>query len=173
MYFAELLKSVTYNHSKKGPVMFKNLIHWKRKNNDLMKIDPENELANFRANFDRMLEKAWQGEWDELWNNGWGCDVKDGEAEILVRAEAPGFEPDEIDVRLSGNRLVLQAEHKSEQDTKDDGHYSSYGKFYRSLNVPAGIEAEKIQASYKNGVLEVRLPKGPEARAKRIPVTAK
>ena len=154
--------------------MFKNLIPWKRQNNnDLMKIDPANELAQFRANFDRMLDRVWQGDWDEVWNNGWGCDVTDGDAEIVVRAEAPGFEPDEIDVRLSGNRLVLQAEHKSEQVTNGEGRYASYGKFYRSMNVPAGIEADKIEANYKNGILEVHLPKGEAARAKRIAVTAK
>lgn len=154
--------------------MFKNLVPWKRQNhNDLMKIDPANELAQFRANFDRMLDRAWQGDWDEVWNNGWGCDVKDGEAEIVVRAEAPGFEPDEIDVRLSGNRLVLQAEHKTERKADGDGCYSSYGKFYRAMNVPAGIEADKIEANYRNGILEVHLPKGEAARAKRIAVTAK
>jgi HSP20 family protein len=154
--------------------MFKNLIPWKRKNprNDLVKIDPANELAQFRANFDRMLDQVWQGDWDEVWNNGWGCDVKDAETEVVVRAEAPGFEPDEINVRLSGNRLVLEAEHKTERDD-GNGHYSSYGKFYRSMNVPAGIEADKIEANYKNGVLEVHLPKGEAARAKRIAVTAK
>lgn len=154
--------------------MFKNLIPWKRQNhNDLMKIDPAHELAQFRDNFDRMLDHAWQGDWDEVWNSGWGCEVKDGEAEIVVRAEAPGFEPDEIDVRLSGNRLVLQAEHKSEKDTDGNGHYLSYGKFYRAMSVPAGIEADKIEANYKNGILEVHLPKGEAARAKRIAVTAK
>lgn len=153
--------------------MLKNLVPWKTKSDDLVKIDPENELANFRANFDRLLEKAWQGNWDDLWNNGWGCEVKDSETEVVVRAEAPGFEPEEIDVRVSGNRLVLQAEHKSEKGSKGDGYYSSYGKFYRSMNVPAGIEADKIQATYRNGILEVHLPKGPESQAKRIPVTAK
>lgn len=154
--------------------MFKSLIPWKRQNNnDLMKIDPANELAQFRANFDRIMDRVWQGDWDEVWNSGWGCDVKDGEAEIVVRAEAPGFEPDEIDVRLSGNRLVLQAEHKSEQATDGEGRYSSYGKFYRSMTVPAGIEADKIEANYKNGILEVHLPKGKATRAKRIAVTAK
>ncbi len=154
--------------------MFKNLIPRKRQDhNELMRIDPANELAEFRSSFDRMLDRVWQGDWEEIWNTGWGCDIQDGEAEIVVRAEAPGFEPNEIDVRLSGNRLVLQAEHKVEQEAGGNGHYSSYGKFYRSMSIPAGIEADKIAASYKNGILEVHLPKGEAARAKRITVTAK
>lgn len=154
--------------------MFKNLIPWKHQSDsELMEVDPTNELAKFRANFDRMLSNMWRGDWDDAWNHGWGCDVQDAEDEIVVRAEAPGFEPDEIDVRLSAGRLVLQAEHKDEKETEGNGHYSSYGKFYRAMSVPAGIEAEKIEASYKNGVLEVHLPKGEEAKSKRIAVQAK
>ncbi|MDX1929835.1 MAG: Hsp20/alpha crystallin family protein [Pirellulaceae bacterium] len=152
--------------------MFENLIPWKRKKqNDLVMIDPTNEWAQFRANFDRMLEHVWQGDWDEVWNNGWGCDVKDAETELVVRAEAPGFEPDEIDIRLSGNRLILEAEHKSDRGD-GNGQFSSYGRFYRSMSVPTGIEADKIAASYKNGILEIHLPKGEAARCKRIAVTA-
>jgi len=156
--------------------MFKNLIPWKHQSKgEMMEIDAKNELSQFRANFDRMMERVWQGDWDDVWNSGWGCDVQDGEKEIVIRAEAPGFEPDEIDVRVSGNRLVVQAEHKTERDTGGNGnaHFSSYGKFYRAMSVPAGIEADKIDASYKNGILEVHLPKGEKARSKRITVTAK
>jgi HSP20 family protein len=156
--------------------MFKNLIPWKQQSDsELMEVDPKNELAQFRANFDRMLSKMWSGDWDDAWNKGWGCDVQDAEDEIVVRAEAPGFEPDEIDVRLSAGRLVMQAEHKTEvvKTGNGNGHFSSYGKFYRAMSVPAGIEADKIEASYKNGILEVHLPKGEEAKSKRIAVQAK
>ncbi len=156
--------------------MFKNLIPWKSQSeSDLMEFDPKNELAQFRANFDRMLNSMWRGELDDVWNSGWGCDVQDTENEIVVRAEAPGFEADEIDVRLSAGRLVMQAEHKTERETSGNGkgHISSYGKFYRAMSVPAGIEADKIEASYKNGVLEVHLPKCEDAKSKRIAVQAK
>ncbi len=155
--------------------MFKNLIPGKHQSDsEMMEADSKNELAQFRANFDRMLSNLWRGDWDDAWN-GWGCEVQDAENEIVVRAEAPGFEPEEIDVRLSAGRLVIQAEHKTEQETPGNGsgHYSSYGRFYRAMSVPAGIEADKIEASYKNGVLEVHLPKGEEAKSRRIAVQAK
>jgi HSP20 family protein len=156
--------------------MFKNLIPWKHQSDtEMTEVDPKKELAQFRANFDRMLSNLWRGDWDDAWNNGWGCDVQDAENEIVVRAEAPGFEPEEIDVRLSAGRLVMQAEHRSEQEAPGNGsgHYSSYGRFYRAMSVPAGIEADKIEASYKNGILEVHLPKGEAAKSKRIAVKAK
>ncbi len=122
---------------------------------------------------DRFLSDPWGGDWDDAWNKGWGCEVKDDEDEIFVRAEAPGFEPQEIDVHLSAGRLVMQAEHQSERDTNGNGHTTSYGKFYRAINIPEGIDADKIEANYKNGVLEVHLPKTEAARPKRIAVKAK
>jgi HSP20 family protein len=161
--------------------MFKNLIPKKHQSDsEMMEADSKNELAQFRANFDRMLSNLWRGDWDDACSSGWGCEVQDAENEFVVRAEAPGFEPEEIDVRLSAGRLVIQAEHKTEQEApgqadpgNGSGHYSSYGRFYRTMSVPAGIEADKIEASYKNGVLEVHLPKGEETKSKRIAVQAK
>jgi len=156
--------------------MFKKLIPGKRESDsDLSPVDPENELAQFRANFDRILANMWRGDRDDAWDTGWGCEVQDAENKIVVRAEAPGFEPDEFDVRLSAGRLVIQAEHKTEQQTTGNGksQFTGYGKFYRAMSVPAGIEADKVEASYKNGVLEVHLPKGEDAKSKRIAVQAK
>ena len=157
-------------------MMFKNLIPQKHQSDsETMEAGSKNELAQFRANFDRMLSNLWRGDWDDAWNNGWGCEVQDAEKEIVVRVEAPGFEPEEIDVRLSAGRLIIQAEHKTEQDTPGNGsgHSSSYGQVYRAISVPAGIEADKIEASYKNGILEVHLPKGEDVKSKRIAVQAK
>lgn len=150
--------------------MFKNLIPWgKSHDTDLVTVDPKTEVAQFRANFDKMLERIWSGDWEDAWNSGWGCEIQDGESEIIVRTEAPGFEPDEFDVQLSGNRLVVQAEHKTESK-KGNGTSSRYGKLYRAMTVPSGIDAGKIEANYRNGVLEVHLPKGEESRSKRIAV---
>ena len=100
--------------------------------------------------------------------SGWGCDVQDSDNEIVVRAEAPGFEPDEIEIKMSGNQLVLEAEHREEQN--GEGKSLRYGKFYRSITMPSGIETDNIVAEYRNGVLEVHLPKGDEANVRRIPV---
>lgn len=154
--------------------MFKNLIPRQHPaKSGLAEHDSSKEFAEFRDNFDRLMSQFLQGDWDEVRSQSWGCDVQDSEDELVVRAEAPGFDPEEIDVHLSGDRLVIQAEHKAEQKTDGNGRYSHYGKFYRSMNVPSGIEADKIEANYKNGVLEVHLPKGEQARSKRISVAAK
>ena len=131
------------------------------------------EFGQLRDEFQSMFDRFWNDSSGALadldrWDIASGCDLEDHENEITVRAEAPGFDPQEIEVSMSGNRLVMQAEHKEQSD--GNGSRYRYGKFYRSVTVPRGIEADKIQAEYKNGVLEVHLPKGPEAQAKRIPV---
>lgn len=158
--------------------MIKSLIPWRR---HAIKVPAHREsgagskeLSQVRDEFQSMFDRLWKDPSSALadfdrWDIAGGCDLEDHEDEITVRAEAPGFDPEEIEVSMSGNRLVMQAEHK---ESEDDGRRFRYGKFYRSVTVPRGIEADKIEAAYRNGVLEVHLPKGPEAHAKRIPVKA-
>ena len=156
--------------------MFKKPVTRTHRNaSELMEIDPQSELAEFRANFDRMLGHLFRGDWGDAISRGWRCDVDDAENEVVVRAEAPGFEPDEFDIRLSAGRLVMRAEHSGATETGPDGggRWNSYANFYRAISVPAGIQEDAIKAIYRNGVLEVHLPKGEEAKSKRIAVQAR
>lgn len=155
--------------------MFKHLIPWhKHPKKEELHHEPGNSGSNsltemFESVFDRFRENFGLSEADSS-HSGWGCDMKDSDQEIVVRAEAPGFEPDEIDVKMSGNQLVLEAEHR---DQSENGDHVTYGRYYRSMTVPRGIDSDKITAEYKNGVLEVHLPKGTESSARRIPIKAK
>ncbi len=150
--------------------MFKNLIPWRHaRDTDLATTDTSDEMTRFRSQFDQMLSRLFDD--DSAIATGWGCDVQDGEDSVTVRAEAPGFQPEEIDVQLSGNRLVMQAEHREESKTAE-GQRSQYGRLYRSVMVPSGIEADQIQATYKNGVLEIKLPKNEAMKSKRIEIAA-
>jgi HSP20 family protein len=88
-----------------------------------------------------------------------------------VRTEAPGFEAGEIDVQISGNQLVIRAEHKVEQKEEAGSAYH-YGTFYRSLPLPMGEESDKIGARYHNGILELHLPRSEKGRGKRIAINA-
>jgi len=163
-----------------------NLIPWKRKRKEEgggpLAVAESHPLARFREEvdslFDRFLRQwpevgePWKG-WPALSDRpselGWGFDVDDRENEIVVRAEAPGFEPKEFDVRVSSGHLILEAEHQ-EEAKQGNGRRWSYGKFHRSFPLPSGIEEDKIVANYRNGVLEVKLPKGEGAKGKRIAV---
>jgi HSP20 family protein len=153
-----------------------NLIPWKKKGNGDGGTMVEREfhpLARLRDEFDSLLDRYWHGqglpEGPFGFSRGWGLDLADEEKEFVVRAEAPGFEPDDFDVQILRNQLIVKAEHKEEQ--KEEGSSSfHYGKLHRMITLPDGIEPDKVEARYHSGVLEIRLPKGPEAVGKRIAV---
>jgi HSP20 family protein len=101
---------------------------------------------------------------------------KDGAFEVT--AELPGIDAKDIDVQLSHGMLTIKGEKQEEKEEKTKGRYISerrYGSFRRTLQVPGSVDPEKIEASYKSGVLTVTLPKSPEAQKKEktIPVAVK
>lgn len=130
-------------------------------------------LSRMRDEFDRLLDRLSQP-WSSLWGGEgwrWGIDVRDEDDAVVVQAEAPGFEAGDFDVQVSDNRLVLRASKKVE--TKDDkGQIREYReqKCYESVTLPPGINRDKVEAGYHNGVLTVTLPKTAESKAKRVTV---
>ena len=136
----------------------------------------DNPLLRLRDEFDTLFDRffgnvpaPWGGDW-----GGWGglgLDVEDQGKEVVVRAEAPGFEAEEFDVQVSGNVLTIRAEQKHEEGKEGEQRYVSRRRsFHRTFTLPAGVTADNVQARYRNGVLEVRLPKSEEALPKRIEV---
>jgi HSP20 family molecular chaperone IbpA len=91
--------------------------------------------------------------------------VTENDQEIGVRAELPGFEQKEIDVRLTDNVLTISAE----KEKKGDG-MEEYRAFHRTITLPTGIDADKVQATYRNGVLELHIPRAETARPRRIQI---
>ncbi|MFW8595061.1 Hsp20/alpha crystallin family protein [Cribrihabitans neustonicus] len=96
-------------------------------------------------------------------------DVVDKEDELKLTAELPGLSEKDIDLRVGDGTLTLRGEkkHDHEEGDKEGGFYLSerrFGAFERTIGIPEGIDRDKIEATFKNGVLTVRLPKKPEAR---------
>jgi HSP20 family protein len=134
-------------------------------------------LSRMREEFDRMLDRvareftAFPTFRGEGWR--WGLEVEDEDDAIILRAEAPGFEPGDFDLRVEDGRLVLRASKKVE--TKGEkGEVKEYREqeCYETVALPSGIDKEKVDAKYHNGVLTVTLPKTPEGKPKRIAVKA-
>lgn len=148
--------------------MLDKLIPWKRTSGELKTRDEQHPLARFRQEFDDLWDRFWS---DSAWTTS-GIDLDDTEKEFVVRADMPGFEPSEIDVRVSGNVLTLAAEH-SEEQSDSNGGWQRRGRVHRSFTLPQGVLADQIDATYRNGVLEVHLPKSEECKPKRIAVKAK
>lgn len=104
-------------------------------------------------------------------HGGWGLEVEELEKEVVVRAELPGFEAAEIDIHLTGEELTIRAEHKMEKGKEGEPEAERrYAAVRRFVTLPPGIEAEKVEATYRNGVLEMHLPRKPEVAGRRIEV---
>jgi HSP20 family protein len=99
----------------------------------------------------------------------WDLDVEDREDKIVVRAEAPGFEPDDFDLQVRDNQLMLCACQSGESEV-DGGRQWHQQELYRSIPLPAGIDAEHVDAQYRNGILTVTLPKTEKTKSRRINV---
>jgi len=95
----------------------------------------------------------------------WDFDVKENDKEIVVRAEMPGFEEKELNIQIDNNVLTI----KAEKEQKGNGQ-EEYRSFYRTITLPSGINADKVQATYRNGVLELHIPRAEGAQPKRIQV---
>jgi HSP20 family protein len=103
-------------------------------------------------------------------------DVRDSKKEILVSAELPGMDEKDIHVILNDDRLTIKGEKRVEREGGDsDRHYveRSYGSFSRTIPLPASVERDKCEASFKNGVLKVTLQKTKEALASGIEIPLK
>jgi len=98
----------------------------------------------------------------------WGFDIEELDKEFVIYAEAPGFEANEFEIFVNGNVLTLKAEHKVENGEKKGGGFRCERCFERSVTLPAKIKAEKIEAAYKNGILEVHVPKMEETKPRRV-----
>ena len=128
----------------------------------------------FRELEDRM-RRMWQdlpmvgkaevaGEWSPR------VDVSETDEEVRVRAELPGLEPEDLDLSLDRDRLVLKGEKKEERERKEKGYLvveRSFGSFHRTIQLPTEVDPQKVEASFKNGVLKVNLGKQEEAK-KRV-----
>jgi HSP20 family protein len=155
-----------------------NLMPWKNNNSmqgGLMTSDPfEREFSRIRDDFDQLIQRMWSGGpvLERTLDQRWGMDVEECEGHHTVRFEAPGFEADDFDVRMSGEHLLVKAEHKDSHEGNGGSNYR-YGRFERSVPLPATSKIDQIDACYRNGILEVKIPKGEETQnVKRIAVKA-
>jgi HSP20 family protein len=92
-----------------------------------------------------------------------------------VRADLPGMKREDIEVTINGDTLTISGEKKQESEAKKEGVYRAeryYGKFSRSLTLPSSVDASKIEATYRDGVLDISVPKSEAAQARSIKIQA-
>ena len=130
-------------------------------------------LSRLRDQLDRVFDEPDFAVGDPF--GGWSpaVDVLEDKDRLTVKAELPGFKREDIQVSLHENTLILSGERRQEEE-KTEGRFQRserfYGKFQRSVPLPFAIDADKIEACYRDGVLTVTLPKTEKSRAKQIKV---
>jgi HSP20 family protein len=131
-------------------------------------------ISRLRSEFDRLFDDFLGGlgglpAWPETRDSRWGLDVEDQDDKLVVRAEAPGFEPDDFDIQVRDDQLVLCA-CQSEEKQQEGSRQWQQQELYRSITLPQGIDPEHVDAQYRNGVLTVTLPKTEQGKSRRIDV---
>jgi HSP20 family protein len=104
------------------------------------------------------------------------CDIYETETEIVVKAEIPGVKKEDVKLSMQDNVLTLSGERKFEEETKKENYVRverGYGSFTRSFTLPPFVDAKKISAEFKDGLLEVKLPKSEEAKSKEVEIKVK
>jgi HSP20 family protein len=145
------------------------LIHWR----------PFREVSRLRNEMDRL--------WDDYFGPGRRAlrpleeawlplvDVSETGDKIAVKAEIPGMEAKDIEISMVGDTLTLKGEKKAEREEKEENYHMverSYGSFSRTMKLPATVDPDGVEATYKNGVLTVVLPKKEEVKPKAIEIKA-
>jgi len=122
------------------------------------------------------LFRGFFGDWNwPSWDsNRWpAIDIAEKDNEFVVRAEVPGCKADDIDISVNGSTLTISGEKKQEKEEKEKGYYHverSYGSFRRDMNLGSEIDSSKINATCKDGVLTLTIPKTEKSKAVKIKV---
>ena len=135
-------------------------------------------ITKFGDVFDRFFENSLLPQWENEFSlRNWApsVDIYEEETEIVLKAEVPGLSKEDITVEVNEGLLTIKGEKKEEKEEKEKTYYRTerrYGSFQRSFYLPEGVNTEEIKASYKKGVLELRIPKVVEEKkeARKIEV---
>jgi HSP20 family protein len=144
---------------------------------DIMRWDPRENLM--RSFFDDFFDIAGRpsGNRRRRWEEGgiWApaTDLIDKKDRLVARIELPGVEKKDVKISLSENNLTVQGEIEKDKETKKEDYYCcerAYGTYSRTISLPAEVDQDKIKANFKNGILEITIPKKAEKKPKEITI---
>ena len=145
----------------------------------IVRFEPFRDLVTIQDRMNRLFSEAFRGTraGDEDWGLGgsWApaVDILEQNGNIVLKAELPGVDPKDVEVRVENNTLTLRGERRFDNETKRENYHRverSYGTFTRSFSLPNVVDTEKIKAEYRDGVLNVTLPTKEEAKPKQISI---
>jgi HSP20 family protein len=139
---------------------------------------PWTGMGGLKQEMDRVFDRFFEPQWGELAALGdWApsLDLSETKDALVVKVEVAGMDPKDIHVGLQENLLTIKGEKRQAKEEKEERYHRierSYGAFARSVRLPVAVDGGKVDASFKNGLLTVTLPKTPGARSTTIPVKA-
>ncbi|HXH20894.1 MAG TPA: Hsp20/alpha crystallin family protein [Dehalococcoidia bacterium] len=144
---------------------------------NLVRWDPFSEL---RTTMDRLFEEGFSRPWRLLGDQlpveySFPVEVSETDTAVDVKAALPGVRPDEVEVSIQNDVLNIRAEHKEQAEEQKRDYYRReirYGSFHRAIALPNSVDADKAEARFENGILNLHLPKAEAARPKMIKVAA-
>jgi HSP20 family protein len=138
--------------------------------------DPFRNISTLQEQVNRLFENSVQnGRSDNSALTTWApaVDIYETENELVLKADIPDMNENDLDIRVENSMLTIRGERKFEQKVKEDNYLRierTYGSFTRSFGLPNTVNTETIKAAYKNGVLTVELPKRAESKPKQVKV---
>ena len=143
---------------------------------------PRRSLLDFGSDVNRMLDSVfsrsqdWKGEEEEMASAVWTprMDLTETDDDYRLQMDLPGMKKGDISVRMDDHRLIVSGERTGESTHEDEDYVHSeryFGSFYRSVRLPMAVEEQQIKASFKNGVLNIRLPKSEKSKPKQIEIS--
>jgi HSP20 family protein len=152
----------------------------------LARWQPITEVERWFDRFDRLFDRMISRFFRDLERDFWGLDwrweqwvpameVSETPDAYIVRVELPGVKTEDIEVTLQDDILTIKGKRERSEEHKDETvHFveRAYGEFVRSLRIPTDVKVDAVEASYKDGILEIRLPKSEESKPRRIEVKA-
>ncbi len=144
----------------------------------LVRWNPFNEMTRLQRDMNDLFYNRLRGESDAEIHAGWRpeVDVFEDAERFVLSAELPGLNQDEVDIQVEDQALTLSGERKMEFEEKKESYHRierTYGKFSRTFSLPETVDAEKILAEYRQGVLRVTIPKKPQVLPKKISIKCK
>ena len=143
----------------------------------IVRWEPFRDLVTAQRDFERLFREAFSplSGATELSTRSWAppVDIYETEDAIVLKAELPGVDPNDVEVRVEDNNLYLKGERKFEKEVKEQNYHRverSYGSFARSFSLPNSISADKVKAEFKDGLLTLTMPKREEAKPKTIKI---
>jgi HSP20 family protein len=148
----------------------------------IVRWEPFRDLLSLQDRMNRLFDESYRstqrGASDDEWALGgsWApaVDIYEQGNDIVLKAELPGVDPKDVDIRLENNVLSLRGQRKLEGEVKRENYHRverSYGTFSRSFTLPTVVDQASIKAEFKDGMLQVTLPKREEAKPKQIQVS--